>query len=97
MFMNVLLPEPDGPMTATNSPGSDRERDAVERAHLDLAHLVDADEVLDPDDVVGQAQNLRPPPGAGRAGATARRRPWLVTRPTITASPDLEVARERPA
>ncbi len=22
MFMNVLLPEPDGPMTATNSPGT---------------------------------------------------------------------------
>ena len=22
MFMNVLLPEPDGPMTATNSPGA---------------------------------------------------------------------------
>ena len=52
MFMNVLLPEPDGPMTATNSPGPDRERDAVEGAHLDLAHLVHPDEVLDPDDVV---------------------------------------------
>ena len=27
MFMNVDLPEPDGPMTATNSPDRDRDRD----------------------------------------------------------------------
>ena len=35
MFMSVDLPEPDGPITATNSPRLDRERDAVERAHLE--------------------------------------------------------------
>ena len=30
-WRSVLLPEPDGPMRATNSPGADRERDAPER------------------------------------------------------------------
>ena len=32
MCSSVLLPEPDGPMIATNSPGRDRQVDAVERA-----------------------------------------------------------------
>ena len=50
MFMSVDLPDPDGPMMATNSPGRTCSGDAAQRAHLDLAHLVDASEVLDLDD-----------------------------------------------
>ena len=66
----------------------DRERDAVERAHLDLAHLVDLDEVLDPDDI--QAQNLRPPRAAGRgARRPAAASAFAVARPTTTVSPAL--------
>ena len=73
MFMSVHLPEPDGPMTATNSPALDRQRHAVERAHLDLAHLVDLDEILDPDDVQGSespasARPAAPAPGGRAAG-----------------------------
>ena len=33
MFMKVDLPEPDGPITATNSPAVDRQRHAGERVH----------------------------------------------------------------
>src|SRR5262249_42862340 len=43
--------------------GSDREGDAVESADLDLAHLVDASQVLDADDV-GGLRHVRTP-GAG--------------------------------
>ncbi len=42
MFINVDLPEPDGPMIATNSPGADRQVDTVERAHFGLALAVGA-------------------------------------------------------
>jgi hypothetical protein len=45
-FMNVDLPEPDGPITATNSPRRDLERNAGERVHVGLAHPVDLDEVV---------------------------------------------------
>ncbi len=31
--MNVDLPEPDGPMTATNSPLADRDGHAAQRVH----------------------------------------------------------------
>ena len=35
--MNVDLPDPDGPVSATNSAGMDIERDATERMHLQIA------------------------------------------------------------
>ena len=41
MFMQVDLPEPDGPITATNSPSCTVEIDARERGHLRLAGSVD--------------------------------------------------------
>ena len=44
-FMKVDLPEPDGPITATNSPCAMSTTDAGERAHLGLAHVVDLGEV----------------------------------------------------
>ena len=49
----------------------DRERHAVQGAHLDLAHAVDADEVLDADDVGRSAiaQKRRGPPPGARAHA----------------------------
>ena len=50
MCISVDLPEPDGPVTATNSPGCDVERHAAQRAHLDLADDVGLDEVPDRDD-----------------------------------------------
>ena len=61
----------------------DREGYAVEGPDLDLAHRVDLDEVLDPDDL--QGQNLRPPgpPGGRPADASA----FAVTSPTTTVSP----------
>ena len=40
MFMQVDLPEPLGPMTATNSPGVDAQVDAAQRAHLAFALAV---------------------------------------------------------
>ena len=41
MFISVDLPEPDGPMMATNSPRSTVRLDPLEGADLDLAHVVD--------------------------------------------------------
>ena len=35
--MNVDLPDPDGPVSATNSPGVHVQRDAAERVHLQIA------------------------------------------------------------
>ncbi len=89
MFMNVLLPEPDGPMTATNSPGAISSRNPVERPDLHFAHLVDPDEVPDPNDRL-QLE----PPAAGpprdrprRAARPADVSTFAVTRPTTTFSP----------
>ena len=92
MFMNVLLPEPEGPMTATNSPGAIVDRNPVERPDLHLAHLVDPDEVPDPNDR-HPTQNLRPPPAPGAAGPPmpggrpADASTFAVARPTTTFSP----------
>ncbi len=72
MFMKVLLPEPEGPMTATNSPGAIARLDPVERPHLDLAHLVDPDEILDPNDVGSTSSES---PAAARSSGD-RRAPW---------------------
>ena len=86
MFMNVLLPEPDGAHDRDELPGRDRERHAVEGPNLDLAHLVHADEVLDADDVGSrQPQNLRPPTGLRAAVAST----FAVASPTTTVSPSL--------
>ena len=49
MCSSVLLPEPDGPMIATNSPRGDVEVDAVERAHVGGAGAVDLLERTDLD------------------------------------------------
>ena len=40
MCMNVDFPEPEGPMTATNSPRFDRQRHAVDRVNDLVAHRV---------------------------------------------------------
>ena len=45
MCMSVDLPEPDGPVTATNSPGLDVEVGAAQRADDDLADGVGLDQV----------------------------------------------------
>ena len=50
MCISVDLPEPDGPMTATSSPGCDVERDAAERVDGGLALAVAAGEVGGGDD-----------------------------------------------
>ena len=44
--MNVDLPEPDGPTTATNSPRVDVERDATEGVHRRALHGVGLGDVL---------------------------------------------------
>ena len=46
MCISVDLPEPDGPMTATSSPGFDLERDAAERVDRRVAFAVAAGDVL---------------------------------------------------
>ena len=45
MCISVDLPEPDGPVTATNSPRLNVERHAAQRPHLHLADDVGLDEV----------------------------------------------------
>ena len=50
MCMNVDLPEPDGPVTATNSPRLDVDVGAAQRAHFDLADVVGLDEVANGND-----------------------------------------------
>ena len=53
-FMNVDLPEPDGPMTATNSPWLDGERDRLQgRGRARARRLVLLAEVLDLDEAAG--------------------------------------------
>ena len=49
-FMSVDLPEPDGPMTATYSPGVDGEAHAAQGVDLLRAHDVGAPEVLGADE-----------------------------------------------
>src|SRR5262249_51195174 len=80
-------------------PRGDRKRHTVERAHLDLAHLVDPDEVFDADDV-GRGrrrgrdclrQKPRRPP-AGPPGPPMGEPPeaaFAVARPMMTVSPGL--------
>ena len=46
MCISVDLPEPDGPMTATSSPGLDVERDAAKRVDGGLALAEAAGEVV---------------------------------------------------
>ena len=47
MFMSVDLPEPDGPMIATNSPRLDLQRDPLERVHNHVPQEVVLDQILD--------------------------------------------------
>ena len=55
MFISVDLPEPDGPMIATNSPSSTRERDAAQRVGLGAGAVVDLVQVDRLDDGCGLA------------------------------------------
>ena len=83
MFISVDLPEPDGPMMATNSPVVDAQVDAVERAHFDLAEVVDLDELADLDDgaVATSASPASAAPAAARTALAAhRRRPFDLRR-----------------
>ena len=50
MCINVDFPDPDGPVTARNSPGFDVERDAGERADLAVADRIGLDQIPDRDD-----------------------------------------------
>ena len=47
MCMNVDLPEPDGPVTATNSPGSTSRFAPRSARTVDFADVVGLDEVAD--------------------------------------------------
>ena len=47
MFMAVDLPEPLGPMTATNSPWLDLEVDASERVNLGVSLAVGANHLVE--------------------------------------------------
>ncbi len=46
-FSSVVLPEPDGPISATKSPWLDIEIDVVQDFHLLLATLVDLADLPD--------------------------------------------------
>ena len=48
--ISVDLPEPDGPMIATNSPGCDGEADTAHGRHLEAAGPVDLADVVEPED-----------------------------------------------
>ena len=52
MFIIVVLPEPDGPTIATNSPGMDLEADVGQGRDLHPAHVVDPADVIEGDDRV---------------------------------------------
>ena len=52
MFISVDLPEPDGPMMATHSPCVDREADAIEGAHFDIAQAVDLGDIFNLDHAI---------------------------------------------
>ena len=76
MFISVDLPEPELPMTATNSPASMASVDAAQRVHLDVAHLVDLVDVVERDQ---RRHRLRTRgtadlPAGWRRGRLARRR-----------------------
>ena len=58
---SVVLPEPDGPRMATNSPGLMVEFGDVQRLDLDLAHLVDLADVAHLDEVACSGHVLRHP------------------------------------
>ena len=47
MLNSVDLPQPDGPMTPTNSPGATVERDVVERGEDAVRRLEALDDVVD--------------------------------------------------
>ena len=46
MFRNVVLPEPDGPVTATNSPSFDLEAEVAQRVRLDEVGAIDLADVV---------------------------------------------------
>ena len=46
MFRNVVLPEPDGPVTATNSPSFDFETEVTQRVRLDEIRAEDLADVV---------------------------------------------------
>ncbi len=52
------MPQPDGPITATSSPGADGEVDATQGVHLGLAPAVGLDDV---DELEDRRWSSRPP------------------------------------
>ena len=67
MFRIVDLPLPDGPTTATSSPGGDREVDAAQRSVVDLPHPVD---LLDAGELDQRRRaELRVRPGRGTSSS----------------------------
>ena len=93
MFISVDLPEPDAPMMATNSPCVDGERDAAQRVHLDVAHVVDLRDVVElqierrssrgPLEEPPRAVAGLPRRGGGRAWLADGRRPVITTSPSF--------------
>ena len=83
MCMNVDLPDPDGPVTARNSPVLHVQVHAAQRPDLDLADDVGLDEVLDRDDerhvlatsTTAAAESAGPPRAVGSSGLPAPRAP----------------------
>ncbi len=54
MCMKVDLPDPEGPVTQTNSPGTDVKGRAPQGAHLDVSDLVGLGQIPDRDDGAGR-------------------------------------------
>ena len=86
MCMNVDLPEPDGPMTATNSPGSIVQIDPRQRDHRLVGERIHTAQTADFDDGCHQwiprSRRRAPPAEAGcRSG-----------RPAATAAPSRSAA-----
>ncbi len=50
---SVVLPEPDRPRSATNSPRATRQIDAAQRLHLARAEMIGARHTFDADERIG--------------------------------------------
>ena len=71
MFIIVLLPEPDGPTIARNSPRLDVEVDVAQRGDRDVAHVVRAADAAQADDRLGGRVVAAPYGAVARSVLTA--------------------------
>ena len=105
MCMNVDLPDPDGPVTATNSPAINLERRSTKRANVHVADVVGLRQILDGnDDVFHRRSRVSlyhasrprppPPPGSGSTLWSHQRIAGLVRARTLLCSTRFEAGHD---